>query len=100
MDGWPVRLAPGFFGLGPAPLSQRPGPLLAQVTAFTVAHTLTLALSSYGVVRLSPRVVEPLIALSIVYVAVENVEEEGEGEVDELVNSCCKTVLRRVQADG
>jgi hypothetical protein len=62
-----------LFVLGLALLSPRLGPLLAQVTAFTVAHTLTLALSSYGVVQLSPRVVEPLIALSIVYVAVENV---------------------------
>jgi hypothetical protein len=62
-----------LFVLGLALLSPRLGPLLAQVTAFTVAHTLTLALSSYGVVRLSPGVVEPLIALSIVYVAVENV---------------------------
>jgi hypothetical protein len=62
-----------LFVLGLALLSPRFGPLLAQVTAFTAAHTLTLALSSYGVVRLSPRVVEPLIALSIVYVAVENV---------------------------
>ena len=62
-----------LFVLGLALLSPRLGPLLAQVTAFTVAHTLTLALSSYGVVRLSPQVVEPLIALSIVYVAVENV---------------------------
>jgi hypothetical protein len=62
-----------LFVLGLALLSPRLGPLLAQVTAFTAAHTLTLALSSYGVVQLSPRVVEPLIALSIVYVAVENV---------------------------
>lgn len=69
----PFGLDHVLFVLGLALLSQRPGPLLAQVTAFTVAHTLTLALSSYGVVRLSPEVVEPLIALSIVYVAVENV---------------------------
>ena len=62
-----------LFVLGLALLSPRLGPLLSQVTAFTVAHTLTLALSSFGVVRLSPAVVEPLIALSIVYVAVENV---------------------------
>lgn len=62
-----------LFVLGLALLSPRLGPLLAQVTAFTVAHTLTLALSSYGVVRLAPEIVEPLIALSIVYVAVENV---------------------------
>jgi hypothetical protein len=61
-----------LFVLGLALLSPRLGPLLAQVTAFTVAHTLTLVLSSFGVVRLSPRVVEPLIALSIVYVGVEN----------------------------
>ena len=61
-----------LFVLGLALLGPRLGPLLAQVTAFTAAHTLTLALSSYGVVRLSPRVVEPLIALSIVYVGVEN----------------------------
>jgi hypothetical protein len=62
-----------LFVLGLALLSPRLGPLLAQVTAFTLAHTLTLALSSFGVVRLSPGIVEPLIALSIVYVAVENV---------------------------
>ena len=48
-------------------------PVLWQVTAFTLAHTLTLALTVYGVVSLRSAVVEPLIALSIVYVAVENV---------------------------
>ena len=48
-------------------------PLLTQVTAFTVAHTVTLALASLGVISISPNVVEPLIAASIVYVAVENV---------------------------
>ena len=54
-------------------LSTRWKPLLIQVTAFTVAHTLTLALSVYGVVSLSPAIVEPLIAASIAYVAVENI---------------------------
>lgn len=48
-------------------------PVLAQVTTFTVAHSLTLALSLYGLIALPSRVVEPMIALSIVYVAVENV---------------------------
>jgi hypothetical protein len=43
------------------------------VTAFTVAHSITLALSLYGVISLPASVVEPLIALSIVYVAVENI---------------------------
>lgn len=47
-------------------------PLLLQVTAFTIAHTLTLAVAAFGVVSVSPRVVEPLIALSIVWVGVEN----------------------------
>jgi hypothetical protein len=61
-----------LFVLGLALLSSRLGPLLAQVTAFTLAHTLTLALAVYGVVSLPSRIVEPLIAASIVYVAVEN----------------------------
>ena len=46
--------------------------ILMQVTAFTVAHSITLALTIYGIVSLSPRIVEPLIALSIACVAVEN----------------------------
>jgi HupE / UreJ protein len=61
-----------LFVLGLALLSPRAMTLTAQVTAFTVAHTATLALSTYGLLRLPSRVVEPLIALSIVYVAVEN----------------------------
>jgi hypothetical protein len=61
-----------LFVLGLALLSPRLGPLVAQVTAFTLAHTLSLAASVFGAVSLSPRIVEPLIALSIVYVAVEN----------------------------
>ena len=46
--------------------------LLKQVTAFTIAHSLTLALAMLGIVRLPSRIVEPIIALSIAYVAVEN----------------------------
>jgi hypothetical protein len=62
-----------LFVLGLFLLSVKLKPLLIQVTAFTVAHTLTLALTIYGVVSLPPTVVEPLIAASIVYVAVENI---------------------------
>ncbi len=51
--------------------------LLMQVTAFTVAHSLTLALAMTGFVRLSPSIVEPLIALSIAYIAVENLVAKG-----------------------
>jgi hypothetical protein len=62
-----------LFVLGIFLLSVRWKPILMQVTAFTVAHTITLALTIYGVVSLPSRIVEPLIALSIVYVAVENI---------------------------
>lgn len=61
-----------LFVLGLFLLSTRWKPLLVQVTAFTLAHTLTLGLSIYGIVSLSPAIVEPLIAASIAYVAVEN----------------------------
>lgn len=47
--------------------------LLWQVTAFTLAHTVTLALASLKFVSIPAEVVEPLIAASIVYVAVENI---------------------------
>jgi hypothetical protein len=47
--------------------------LLWQVSAFTLAHTITLALGIYGIVQLPSSIIEPLIALSILYVAVENV---------------------------
>lgn len=42
------------------------------ITCFTVAHSITLALAALDVVRLPGEIVEPLIAISIVYVAVEN----------------------------
>ena len=61
-----------LFVLGLFFLSSRFKSLLWQVTAFTLAHSVTLALSSFQIISLSPAIVEPLIALSIVYVAVEN----------------------------
>ena len=61
-----------LFIIGLFLLSTKLKPLLWQVTAFTIAHTITLGLAIYGVVSLSPAIVEPLIALSIAYVAVEN----------------------------
>lgn len=61
-----------LFVLGLFLLSARWKPLLVQVTAFTLAHTITLGLSIYGIVSLSPAIVEPLIAASIAYVAIEN----------------------------
>jgi len=61
-----------LFVVGLFLLSTRLRPLLWQVTAFTVAHSVTLALSMLGVVELPSRIVESLIALSIAYVAIEN----------------------------
>ena len=46
--------------------------LLWQVTAFTVAHSITLVLAAQGLVQLRGDIVEIIIALSIVWIAVEN----------------------------
>lgn len=46
--------------------------LVVQISAFTVAHTATLALAASGVITPSSAVVEPLIALTIAFVALEN----------------------------
>lgn len=47
------------------------------VTCFTLAHSVTLALAALDVMYVAPAIVEPAIALSIVYVAVENVIAKG-----------------------
>ncbi len=62
-----------LFVIGIYLLSSRLRPILAQVTTFTVAHTITLGLTIYGILSLPSSVVEPLIALSIAYVAIENI---------------------------
>jgi len=48
-------------------------PLFWQITMFTVAHTITLGMSMNGIISLPASIVEPLIALSIVYIGIENV---------------------------
>lgn len=62
-----------LFVLGLFLLTPRVRPLLGQVTAFTLAHSLTLALAMLGLVRIPAMIVEPLIALSISVVAAENI---------------------------
>jgi hydrogenase/urease accessory protein HupE len=62
-----------LFILGLFLFSTQLRPLLWQVTMFTVAHTITLGLAMNGIISLPPNIVEPLIALSIAYVGVENV---------------------------
>lgn len=66
-----------LFVLGLLFLAPRLGPLLWQVSAFTLAHTVTLALGALGWVSVPGSIVEPLIAASIVYVAVENIFTDG-----------------------
>jgi hypothetical protein len=46
--------------------------LVAIVTSFTVAHSLTLAVATFGLLQPPPRLIEAAIALSIAYVGVEN----------------------------
>lgn len=61
-----------LFVLGIFFFSTKLGPLLWQVTAFTLAHTVTLALATLKIVTVAPEIVEPLIAASIVFIAFEN----------------------------
>jgi hypothetical protein len=61
-----------LFVVGLFLLSPRLKPLLIQITAFTIAHSVTLALAMFGYISLPASIVEPLIAASIVFIAVEN----------------------------
>ena len=54
-------------------LSPKLKPVLWQATAFTVAHSITLGLAMYKIITPPPAIVEPIIALSIMYVALENI---------------------------
>lgn len=62
-----------LFVLGLFFLSPKIRPLLIQITCFTLAHSVTLALSVRGVISLPSSVVEPAIAASIAFVAIENI---------------------------
>ena len=54
-------------------LEPRLKPVLLQATAFTVRHSITLGLAMYGFIQAPPTVIEPIIALSILFVAIENI---------------------------
>jgi hydrogenase/urease accessory protein HupE len=69
----PLGLDHILFVLSLFLLSPRLKPVLAQSAAFTVAHSITLGLSMYGIISPPLRIIEPLIAISIVYVALENI---------------------------
>lgn len=47
--------------------------IILQATMFTVAHTITLGLAMYGVITPPGNIVEPIIALSILFLAMENI---------------------------
>lgn len=69
----PLGLDHILFVVGLFLLSTQLRPLLLQITAFTLAHTVTLALGMLGIVTIPGSIVEPIIAASIVYVAIENI---------------------------
>lgn len=65
-----------LFVIGLFLFSQAWRPLLSQITAFTLAHTVTLGLATLGAITIQPTqiwLVEALIAISITYVAIENI---------------------------
>ncbi len=66
-----------LFVVGLFLLSTQLRPLLWQISAFTLAHTVALAMGMLGWINVPPAIVEPLIAASIVYVCVENVFMSG-----------------------
>ena len=57
-------------------LATKTSTLLWQVSTFTLAHTITLALGIFGIINLHSSFVETLIALSIAYVAIENIVQQ------------------------
>ena len=69
----PLGLDHILFVLSLFLLSPRLKPVLWQATAFTIAHSVTLGLAMYHVITPPARIVESLIALSILYVALENI---------------------------
>ncbi|HXB94743.1 MAG TPA: HupE/UreJ family protein, partial [Puia sp.] len=69
----PLGLDHILFVLSLFLLNPRLKPVLWQATAFTIAHSVTLGLALYHVITPPAHIIEPLIAVSIVYVALENI---------------------------
>ena len=65
-----------LFVLGLFFYAARWQPLLGQITLFTLAHSLTLFLATTGYIVVSPTVIEPMIAASIIYIAYENIRRQ------------------------
>lgn len=69
----PLGLDHILFVLSLFLLSSKLSTVAWQATAFTVAHSITLGLAVYGYIQPLPAVIEPIIALSIFFVALENI---------------------------
>ncbi len=69
-----------LFVLGLFLLCRAWKPILIQVTTFTAAHTITLALATLGYVSADQRIVESIIAASITIVALENIFRPSYGK--------------------
>jgi hypothetical protein len=69
----PLGLDHILFVLSLFLLNPKLKPILWQATAFTIAHTITLGLAMYKIIKPPTNIVEPVIALSIMYVALENI---------------------------
>ncbi|MEQ1733791.1 MAG: HupE/UreJ family protein [Bacteroidia bacterium] len=69
----PLGLDHILFVVGLCMLNANIKTLFWQASAFTIAHTITLILSMKNIITAPPAIVEPIIALSIVFIAVENI---------------------------
>jgi hypothetical protein len=69
----PLGLDHILFVLGLFLMSPSLKPLLWQSLTFTIAHSITLALAATSVIKVPSDIVEPIIALSIAFIAIENI---------------------------
>ena len=69
----PLGLDHILFVLSIFLLNPKLKPVIWQATAFTVAHSITLGLAMYGIISPPTHIIEPIIALSIMFVAIENI---------------------------
>jgi hydrogenase/urease accessory protein HupE len=67
-----------LFLFGLLAVTRRLATVLKIITCFTVAHSLTLAIATLNLIEIPSRIVEPLIAASIVFVGLENFLRNGE----------------------
>lgn len=73
----PGGLGHVLFLVGMVLLSRRLRPMLWQLSAFTLAQAIAFGLTLYGVIAPPASILEPFIAVSILYVAVENLVATG-----------------------